>query len=580
MSISPIDSKPSLAAINTSIQNALLSIYDNRDIAKVSLQSLADVIKGVGERIAQQKKGSFFRIHKDRNEKRFHGIERLSSICRQIKMLGFINQDRSVTIYLHLRKAKAPGTVEGATKIYQPEIRLDYNQGELSLARVEGQLTSRLEKNNPMYAYLLSLYQREKGYLKKFKDLPGVVNLYHSIKYDRVKFGNAITKIRMFVERYESDLFEFMNKQDILNTMASAISTEQEPPAAQDPQEAERLNVDVFEGCVDALDQIHRQVVVHGAVKSESYLINSHPLKIALCDLKYSRRLKQNKRVQTERVTLLYVSPENYKSMIKKKSDLPLLNNFASDIWALGCTLFKFLTGFHLPVSLFIETSLQLSQFTVEMRKNLRQMDQAKEVKKSRSEEKYVRPNLAVNPTVSTSKHLKQGKVLKKSKSDETALSPILVINPPILSSTDRASLKNLEWLGSKIVKKMAFLESVDVEEIGKLSDKGMLKRYDSFREEMFALMHQIEGRLFHKNFRLSHPEVIEHYRKVYKALEKLNNEFARIIKIGKEQHDWSMESDDFFITLIRKMVCSNPSERMSTGESLKLIREKFPASG
>lgn len=83
----------------------------------------------------------------------------------------------------------------------------------------------------------------------------------------------------------------------------------------------------------EAVYYLQRHNIIHGDIKPENILLLNNNIK--LCDFSLSKLIKEEPAVSNKNYTLVYRPPEVNRGQLYLKSD----------IWALGCTLYKIYTG-------------------------------------------------------------------------------------------------------------------------------------------------------------------------------------------------------------------------------------------
>ncbi len=591
--------------IDISVETAIQTIYpaaDIKDIKQLKIKKCLSVIDELAKCCANSDY-PFHNLHKGIGDSPFKDVKHLEDLTKNIKLLLFRNAE-IITVYFYPRYFEEKKKDIEVFKERKKAIKVDINLSDSSKStfRVVSQLVSKVLQQSEKHDPFTWEYNNETKYLRKFRKNSSVITLYHYISHQTPFSGNhenKYTKFRLFVEMFKKD---FSIYRDLL--------------IHKDSDNNDMKTNKVFFYLTSILNKLHRMKFLHGGINAGNFLYKPDGLskRVVLRGLNFSAELQKKKEtVICEGKPPSLSGYEGIKYMLKSNTCHSPKVGLPSDIWALGCTLYKFLTSEYPPFELFASLAPNLNYMCHLLSKKVDTFSRRSLTAHSRSSlstDDSIQQILILKrkPFVMTRELLDELKRDWNSSMSRVSSGSISEMHKPtrelpfILSQHisiksggfDRASnivqhrnifplMSTSKWVDGIRAKADTLLSEIDARALGTLFERSQLAPVKELVSLIESMCIEIQDRLLDASvdaelqIENSDSGLKDLYLEVCNEIINFNQRFLKKLRTAKRFLRDS-EIDKYpLITLITMMLHPDPAMRITTKAAFAFLKNNFP---
>lgn len=576
MPVDAVDfSAPSISdfkLIDTSVGMAIRTMYPHVDEEVLAGLEIKTCLKVIHQLAGECSKSEykFHNIRKKIKYTKFPDVKKLKRVAKNFKILLFKNSD-GVTFYLYPRhfieKPKDVEIFKGQRSGLKIDV-IDPNDPSKSTFREVTETFSKVLTNTEAHNLFEEAFVKEVKHLRKFKGNKSVVTLYHYTQHPCHGAVQSYTKFRMFQERYKNNFSmyrEYLTQDEKLDIN---FQTEK-----------------VFIYLTASLNRFHERKIFHGSVKLSSFLYkkSGRTKKVALSTLEYSAELhRKRKTVQCKGKLLLLCGYESIKGLLASNTfELPT-EGLASDVWALGCTLYQFLTSSYPDFAQFASRAPKLNTLCYLLKNKT---DRLSAAGNSRSSSKSSGSD---NQSLSSLNPLFLSSIVSdwRSTSGEIhdPLNPVVEKQKPFRDMPFR-----LNDPLHKTVRRVIGIErearenllQINPKVLGNISEGSQRSLINGLEEQVEALCYEIQSHFLTESLdsSLDNSETIDLFHDTCEDILNFNREYLKILSEAEEVLREKREDQDPIMKLIKMMLHPDPLMRITTKKALAFLKKSFPSA-
>lgn len=572
----PVDfSSYDFKLVDLSVKAALQLIYPHASRENIKELNIKNCLKVFSELADQFTKTDyqFLNIPKNLNDTYFKRVNGLKRAAKNLKIFLFKNE-KNITVYFYPRrfieKKKDTEIVNASRPVIK--IDLDLELPAESTFRVATQTFSKILLETAECIQHSQSFKREINNLRKFNENRSLATLFHHITYSYDTNDLTYMKFCMFQERYNKTL-----------RVHSPLSL--------------RKNIKRY--CISltsTLNELHKDRLCHNRIEPESFVLReiNGIKKFALINTISSVHLKRKTHFAICRNKPLSLSSyESIKHMIENHSCIPLMEGLPSDVWGLGCTLFKLLSSRTPNFVRFACLAPELNYVCHLLNEKTSALFEEGECTTPLSDALVAIGSVPKLPSLKSGGLFIEPPFLKEILEDWRNSSTINLTSPDegiigeapenIAQRTITPSSVKLDGLNTKRDRAAKILSQIDPSSLGKISDGSQTYLIDRLEKHIEFLYRGIQSILFDRtlfnelNDQEASSETLQLFQSVCNSIFIFNQQFIDTLYAAEENLSSSEEIHDPLLELLRRMLMPNPADRITTREALSHLKKSFP---